>query len=68
MENKFQQADPWGRPVNLPDGSPKPEELIPEDPDNPSYLLLAYEINNNDKPNGRSTRWARAICWSSTGT
>ena len=50
--NKFQQADSSGRPVNLPDGSPKPEELIPEDPDNLSYLLLAYEVNNDkaDRP------------------
>ncbi len=46
--NKFQQADPMGRPMTLPDGSPKPMELIPDDPDNPSFLLLAYEVNNKD--------------------
>ena len=33
--NKFQQADALGRPVTLPDGSPEPLHLVPEDPDQP---------------------------------
>ena len=50
--NKFQQADGLGRPVKLPDGSPKPMELVPPDPENPSNLLLSYDVNNksDDKP------------------
>ena len=34
--------------MTLPDGSPKPMELVPDDPDNPSILLLAYDVNNKD--------------------
>ena len=33
--NKFQQADELGRPVKLPDGSPKPMELVPPTPKTP---------------------------------
>ena len=46
--NKFQQADAMGRPEVNPDGSPKPEQLIPDDPDSPSFLLLAYDVNDKD--------------------
>ncbi len=46
--NKDQQADQWGRPMKLPDGSPRPMELVPDDPDDPSFLLLAYPLNNKD--------------------
>ncbi|HBI46139.1 MAG TPA: hypothetical protein DDY78_25295, partial [Planctomycetales bacterium] len=50
--NKFQQADALGRPVNLLNGSPKPYEIVPEDPNNPSNLLLHYDVNkkDDDKP------------------
>jgi YidC/Oxa1 family membrane protein insertase len=50
--NKFQKADQWGRPVNEKDGSPTPEDLIPTDPDNLSFLLLAYDVfeKDADKP------------------
>ena len=36
----------------LPDGSPKPMELVPPDPENPSNLLLAYNVadKSDDKP------------------
>ena len=50
--NQFQQADSSGRPVTLPGAPPKPMELVPPDPENPSNLLLAYDVNNkaDDKP------------------
>ncbi len=50
--NKFQQANALGRPVKMPDGSPKPMELIPPDPENPSNVLLAYNVadKTDDKP------------------
>ncbi len=63
--NKFQQADPWGRPMTLPDGSPKPMELIPDDPDNPSFLLLAYEVNNKDADRPLDT--LGRVNWASDG-
>ncbi len=46
--NKFQEADALGRPVKLPDGSPAPYRLVPEDPTNPSNLLLHFDVNKKD--------------------
>jgi YidC/Oxa1 family membrane protein insertase len=39
--NKFPEADRMGLPVKLPDGSPKPLELIPENP-TPSFAIYHY--------------------------
>jgi YidC/Oxa1 family membrane protein insertase len=46
--NKFQQADALGRPVTKPDGSPEPLTLVPDHPENPSNLLLHFDVNNKD--------------------
>ena len=51
--------------MTLPDGSPKPMELIPDDPDNPSFLLLAYEVNNKDADRPLDT--LGRVNWASDG-
>ncbi len=64
--NKFRQADASGRPANLPDGSPMREELIPDDPDNLSNLLLAYEVGNT-KSDARPFDTLGRVAWQADG-
>jgi YidC/Oxa1 family membrane protein insertase len=50
---RFQEADWYGRPVFSKDGSKTPLDLIPDDPDRPSFLMFHYpdpKLDQDQRP------------------